>query len=200
MNDSMKQHTGRLTIRAVIAISLFTLLAISLAAMCRYRESLEKMMVNHRKIRQNLTKMRFSTLEQRNTITNFKRLLPPGYNNKSAEALIYFRLDEVKTHLPYGELTIKPLEIREGMLAMDFSYKQVNPPYTSILNTLGQLETAVLPFVKYQEFIIKAASKDNNYKQTLIVNGSILTPAREQSLTTSDTSPSPSSPLSGNRP
>ena len=200
MNDGMKLHTRHLAIRVAFIIGLFAILAMSRAAMQRYRESLEKMLVSHRAIKQNLGKMRISTLELRNSIANFKRMLPAGHENKSAEGLAYSRLDEVKTHLPYGELQVKPLETKDDLLAIEFSFKQTGPSCNGLLNTLGQLETAVLPFVFSREIAIEAATPENKNKMTFTLSGVILTQGKEPA-TAAPAPPTPAPPATkGGRP
>jgi len=191
MTSDMQTHTRRLAIRLALVITLFAVLSISLAILLRYREALNTLLTNHQVIRRNLAQMRMATVEISDTIAGFKRLLPNGHDRTSAEMLLFTRLDEVKTRLPSGEITVKPLETKEGQLSLEFSYKPAIPSYTGLLNTLGQLELSILPFVTIRKVTLENPVTEKPGPLAITVEGILMTQAPATDGEAAATAPAP---------
>jgi hypothetical protein len=191
MTSDMQTHTRRLAIRLALVITLFAVLSTSLATLLRYREALNTLLAHHQVIQRNLAQMRMATNEIRDTIAGFKRLLPNGFDRASSEMLLFTRLDEIKTRLPPGEMTVKTLETREGQLSLEFSYKPATLSYTSLLNTLGQLELLILPYVSIRKVMVENPVAEKPGPLAITVDGILMTPAPVTDGEAAVTSPDP---------
>ena len=191
MTSDMQTHTRRLAIRLALVITLFAVLSTSLATLLRYREALNTLLAHHQVIQRNLAQMRMATNEIRDTIAGFKRLLPNGFDRASSEMLLFTRLDEIKTRLPPGEMTVKTLETREGQLSLEFSYKPATLSYTSLLNTLGQLELLILPYVSIRKVMAENPVAEKPGPLAITVDGILMTPAPVTDGEAAVTSPDP---------
>lgn len=191
MTSVMLSHTRRLAVTLALLMALFVVLSTSLAALLRYRESLETLLDHHRTIRRNLTEMRKTIFETRDSITGFKRLLPNGYGQSSPQMLLYRRLDEVKTKLPSGEMAVNLLETKEGMLSLGFSLKPYTTSYGNLINTLGQLELAVFPFVSIRGISLESPAAEKPGPITITVEGALLTQAPATDATALPVTPTP---------
>ena len=191
MTSDMQTHTRRLAIRLALVITLFAVLSTSLATLLRYREALNTLLAHHQVIQRNLVQMRMATNEIRDTIAGFKRLLPNGFDRASSEMLLFTRLDEIKTRLPPGEMTVKTLETREGQLSLEFSYKPATLSYTSLLNTLGQLELLILPYVSIRKVMAENPVAEKPGPLAITVDGILMTPAPVTDGEAAVTSPDP---------
>jgi hypothetical protein len=105
--------------------------------------------------------------------------------------LLFTRLDEIKTRLPPGEMTVKTLETREGQLSLEFSYKPATLSYTSLLNTLGQLELLILPYVSIRKVMAENPVAEKPGPLAITVDGILMTPAPVSDGEAAVTSPDP---------
>lgn len=148
--DIMSRYSRKLAIRLGCAVLLFAVLATFLGIMVRYRQSLLNAYEHHLAIRKNVTEMRETRERIATSVTRFKGMLPVGYDSRTPEWLMFSRLDQVKNRFPKGELSVKPIEKKEdGSLALNFSLKLIHPEYNRVINTIGELETEVFPFVTF---------------------------------------------------
>lgn len=148
--EIMSRYSRKLAIRLGFSVLLFAVLATLLGVMVRYRQSLLYAKEHHLTIRKNVIKMREVRERITASVTRFKGMLPAGNDGRTPEWLMFSRLDQVKNRFPKGELSVKPIEKKEdGSLALNFSLKLVHPAYSRVINTMGELETEVFPFVMF---------------------------------------------------
>jgi hypothetical protein len=183
MNRAMTAHTSSLTIRLALLIFIFAVIASAAAALARYNQGLGTMLVNQRNIKANLEQMRSSTVNINRSVAEFRRLLPSGYGTSSPELLMFARVDEIKQTIHPSEINVKPVETKEGALAVEFSLKLNSPDFSKLVNSLGQLETSIFPFVSIRSVAIDQSSLGLLNGMTVVVEGAVLMPAPSTSKT-----------------
>ena len=178
MNGIMQNHTKKLTIRLGIAVSIFALIGSSLAALARYEQSLKKRSGIHNKISINISQMRASTAETKETVAKFNQLLPSGYGTKSQDLLIFSKIDLMKAAINPVEMSVTPPEEKEGLLAVGFTLKLKDKNYSALLNQLGSLETSAFPFISFTEISIIKETKDRESaaEGSIAIQGSVIMP------------------------
>ena len=177
MNNAMTGYTRQLSTKLAIVLACFTVLACAAAALARYNQGLDQMLVKKRNIKSNLERLLASTIEIRNSNESFRRALPPGYGSRSAELLMFAKMDEIKNMLKPSEIQVKPVENKEGSLSVEFSLKIKNPAYTGLVNSLGQLETSMFPFVSVRSVSIETSTADLSDSTLITIEGAVLMPA-----------------------
>jgi hypothetical protein len=178
MNRAMTAHTSALTIRLALLIFLFAVIASAAAALARYNQGLGVMLVKQRSIKANLDQMRSSTVNINQSVAEFRRLLPAGYGTSSPELLMFARMDEIKQTIRPSDISVKPVETKEGVLTVEFSLKLNNPDFSKLVNTLGQLETSIFPFVSIRSVAIEQSSPGLLSGIMVVVEGAVLMPAQ----------------------
>lgn len=182
MNSVMSSHTQRLAVKLMIAIVIFVIVATSLAAMSRYRETLVITVAQHRTLSDKLGHMRRVIAEEREAIAGFKRLLPPGYGVKSPEWFVYARLDEIKSRMAAQDMTVKAIETKDGVRTAHFSLKIPHPDYSQVLNRLAALETEVFPFTSISSIEISNQSSATFTGLTMTIEGDVIMPGGDKAV------------------
>jgi len=186
MNAAMQLQTRQLLIRFGIVLALFTLLASALAASIRYRAMLATTIANQEVIARNIVRMRTSAQDVEKTVAGFKQLLPPGYGSLSPERLLYTRLDELKGGMQLADMTVKPIENKEGVLSLGFSASlplRSGSSYPTVLNQLGRQETLAFPFVSIESVDIEQAASGTAGGLQIKMDGTVQTSAPQAGAT-----------------
>lgn len=156
MIKELKERTRAAGIRLIIVMILFMLLGIVLAVMIRKEQSLQRMLASHRAIAANLPRMIEDTRQMREQVQNFRRLVPPANGGRSAELLLFSRLDQIKTALPSAVMTVSNLENKDGAASVGFSLKMPLKAYAAAIDSLGRLQTETFPFVVINKVTLDA--------------------------------------------
>ena len=180
MIATMQQQTRQRLIKLGIILTCFTLLASLLGVAIRYKEMLARTITNQGVIFRNVGKMRLATKDADKTVADFKYLLPAAYGTRSPEWLIYTRIDDLKSRLQTSEMVVKPIENKEGMVAVDFSAAlplRDTGTYSRIINLLGNQETLAFPFVSIRNIQIDQSGSETMQGLKLVVEGVVQIPA-----------------------
>lgn len=133
--------------RFLLANVVFAILLSSLALLVRYEQGARTTSASLSTLGEKLSQMRIATGEMKRTLTKIRGHLPSGYGNKSASALLYERVDDLKMLFPKAAMTISvPVEQPDGT-SLPFSVKAVNANYNDFLTGLMFAQAGTFPFV-----------------------------------------------------
>lgn len=180
MIATMHDQTRKNVIKLCVVLSFFALLTTLLGVSIRYKRMLEATISNQEQIVGNMARMRMATKEVDTTIASFNRLLPAGYGSRSPEWLLYSRLDELKSRLQADELTVKPLETKDGLMLLNFSailFAHDAGSYNRIISLLGRQETLAFPFMTIHSIAMERSAENSNRGIKIIIEGAAQTPA-----------------------
>lgn len=182
MIAAMRQQTRQKLTKLGIILACFMLLASLLSVVMRYKEMLAHTIINQETIFRNMSRMRLAAQDTDKTVADLKTLLPPAYETRSPEWMVYTRIDDLKSRLQATELTVKTVENKEGMIGVDFSATlplRDAGAYSRIINLLGNQETMAFPFVSVRSIQIEQSGSETFQGLKLIVEGVVKTPATQ---------------------
>lgn len=161
--------------------ALFILLLSGFVLLAKHEQSARESVTDLTKAATKFSLMKASTVDMKQTLTRYRGFLHPGDENKSSEALLFGRLDDIKAMFPNSLFTIvAPTELTEGV-SLPFSVKISQENYTDFLNTLALVQGRIFPFVSIRTVAIgydQPAKGIVGYK----LDGIIVTPANGKRL------------------
>ncbi len=162
--------------RFLAAGVVFIVLLSGFVMIAKYEQSSRVTAAQLTTIKTNLVLMRTATVEMKQALKNYRQLLPPGYEGKTVEALLFDRVDDLKALFPGALLTISaPAELSDGV-SIPFSITVSDNNYTGFLNSFAQMQSRSFPFTSMKSVAI---SYDQAAKGTVVykLDGTIITPA-----------------------
>lgn len=133
--------------RFLLAVLVFTILLSSLAMLVRHEQSARATSDCLSRLGEKLVQMRIATGEMKQTLTAFRGLLPPDYGSKTANVLLYERVDDLKMLFPGGVMTISAPSEQSGHITLPFSVRAANADYGDFLTGLASAQARTFPFV-----------------------------------------------------
>lgn len=126
-----------------------------------------------------LVQMRAATDALEQTLDRYRALLPRDFERKSDAALLFERLDDLKSQFPGAQLTIAALADQSDGVALPFTVRVTTGDYTAFVNTLARLQSRLFPFVSIMRVAI---DYDQPAKAHLAytVEGVIMTPKHDR--------------------
>ena len=171
MNRELQANTRKTGIQLTAVLLIFTLLGIAFALMVRKEQSLIKQRASHRKIVANLPILEEDTRLIRQQLTNFRQLMPEDGARRSAELLVFSRIDQILSTFPQGVATVSGLEKKEGRASLTFSIKFPLQNYAQVINGFGKMQTETFPFVTVNKVTV-----DGTKNGQLSIDGSVIMP------------------------
>lgn len=168
----LRQQNRQLAIKLAITLVIATLLGSVLALLLRKTQSQRALLEQHTKIVANLPRMQAETASIQQQVNAFRQTLPAGFGSRSAGLLLYTRLDEIKSRLQPSEMTVSPLETKEGLQTVGFTLKVPVTRYGELVNDMGHLQTNLVPHVDFRELSITPKAAEG----TIVVSGSVVLP------------------------
>lgn len=133
--------------RFLLAALVFTMLLSSLAILVRHGQSARATAASLSGLGGKLPLMRIATLEMKQALTDFRSLLPSGYGSKTANSMLYERVDDLKMFFPGAVMTIAIPTEQSGGASVPFIVKAVNTNYGDFLTGLAAAQARTFPFV-----------------------------------------------------
>ena len=178
MNDILLQRSIQAEKRLFTIIIVVVLLASALVVLIRYEQSLNKMLSFRRTIKPNLVKMSAETKTMQTTTTTLRQKLPQSQGAPSDEALLYARLDQIKSVMQPTEMTVAAKSDTAGMLTINFSINMPAHLYEKSLNGMGSLQTETFPFVTFTGITIEGGATSSG-KPVIKLDGVVQMPRRD---------------------
>lgn len=172
MNTTLQIRNRQLAARFIMTLVLFILLSSTLALILRKVQAQRQLLTLHTSILANLPLMQAETVNLRQQVAAFRRALPAGLGSRSADLLLYARLDQIKSVLQPGEMTVTGPETKDGVQTLVFNLKVPMSRYSSLVNGMGQLQTELFPFVDFREITLAPSLSDTS----IVVVGNVLLP------------------------
>lgn len=161
--------------RFLATTALFILLLSGFILLARYEQDARENLADLTQAGAKLSLVKASTVEMKQILTTYRGFLHSGDENKSSEALLFSRLDDIKAMFPNSQFTIAvPTEQPEGV-SVPFSIKIPQGNYTDFLNALAFMQSRIFPFVSVRTITIgydQPAKGVVGYK----IDGIIVTP------------------------
>lgn len=162
--------------RFLLTTVVFTIFLTSFVLLAKYEQSARKTAADLAKLGDKLPLVRVATMEKKQALTGYREFLNPGYESKTVEALLYERVDDLKSLFPASQFTISaPLVLPEAA-SLPFSIKFPSDSYSVFINKLATMQARTFPFVTIRSIAIgydQPAKGIVGYK----VDGIITTPA-----------------------
>lgn len=172
MTKTLKTRNRQLAIRFTVTLLIFILLGSALALTLRKVQSQRQLLTLHTKILANLPLMQTETTNLRQQVAAFRQALPPGLGSRSADLLLYARVDQIKSVLQPSEMTVTGPESKDGVQTLVFTLKVPLARYSALVNDMGQLQTELFPFVDFREISLAPSPSDTS----IVVVGNVLLP------------------------
>lgn len=134
-------------LRFLLAALVFTMLLNSLAMLVHYEQSARAASASLSRLGEKLSQMRIATVEMKQALADFRGLLPSGYGSKTANAMLYERVDDLKMFFPKAVMTISIPTEQSGGASLPFIVKAVNANYGDFLTGLASAQARTFPFV-----------------------------------------------------
>jgi hypothetical protein len=166
--------------RFLIATALLIILLSGFVLLDKVESNDHLTVRNFQIIRGKLALMRTSTSDIRQTLVILRGFLPPGYNEKSIEALLFSRVDDLKTMFPLSLFTISAPEESTDNMVLPFTISVGAYNYSSFLNDIGMMQTKSFPFVTIRSISI-CTEEGTGGGLTYKIEGVISTPKKNGS-------------------
>lgn len=168
----LQTRNRQLALRLALTLLIFTLLATTLSLLVRKVQSQRQLVALHTKILTNLPLMQRETTSLQQQVTAFRQALPAELTTRSAELMLYSRLDEIKSTLQPSEMTVTAPESKDGLQTIGFNLKVPFARYNQLVNAMGQLQTRLIPFADFNELSMSPTTTEGS----IVVNGSVVLP------------------------
>lgn len=155
----------------LVLVTLFTLVD-------RKRRVLEKRQKELTRAEEGLKQVQKATLNRRQALNVITSLIPPESRVTSPEKQIYGKIDEIRTKLKADDMTIKPVERKEGNATLQYTLTFVNHDFCRFLNAISQLQQEVFPFTTVTSIDVNQKELNGKGVIEFIVGGTIMTPER----------------------
>lgn len=126
-----------------------------------------------------LVQIRAATAALEQTLAAYRALLPPGYAGRSDAALLFERLDDLKSEFPGAQLTIAALADQSDSVALPFTVRVTTGDYTAFVNTLARLQSRLFPFVSVMRVAIDY-DQPTTAHLAFTLEGVIMTPKHDR--------------------
>ncbi len=113
----------------------------------KYRDSVFATLKNLQTAEQNLFRMKEAIEDIDKTITEAIMIMPDIFKKKTAEELMYIRVDELKSRFRDAEVSITNIEYKGNEINMTIGIKAGKmKDYTAFVNNVGYLQSLKFPF------------------------------------------------------
>lgn len=175
MTELFLPRIRQLESRLVLLLIAITILASTLAVLVRYEQTLNKTLTFRKTVKANLAAMRAETKTILTLTSTLRQKMQHGATYSSDDALLYARLDQIKSDLQPSEMTISAKTTTNGIQSVGFTITQPAHLYPKTVNSMGMLQTETFPFVTFTGFVVEHAQG----KAVMKIEGLVQLPVRE---------------------
>ncbi|MCL4455998.1 MAG: hypothetical protein M1147_02640 [Nitrospirae bacterium] len=143
-----KRYKLKHLLTAYIAVSILLIAVVSgIIVAKKYGDSAFATLKSLQTAKQNVFSMREAIEDIDKTIAEAKMILPDAFNKKTAEELMYIRIDELKSRFRDAEVSITNIEYKGNEISMPVGIKANKmKDYTAFVNNIGYLQSLKFPF------------------------------------------------------
>lgn len=112
---------------------------------------------------------------RRAVLTAMQNQFAQGVQQRSPEAIIYGKVDELKARFKPDDMTITPIEKKGYETTLNYTLTFTNPDYNTLLNSISALQGAVFPMTPVSSVAIAQTDLKGSAVLSCKVTGRIVT-------------------------
>lgn len=158
-----------------LAAALLLLVAVAWVTELRQRVVLEKSLKELTRAENGLSQIKAASESRRQAIAALQSRFGQGPAKRSPEMVLYEKAEEMQASFKSNDMVISGIAKIGGEASMPFTLTFNNPDYTTLLNTVSSLHTAVFPLTPISSVEVAQSTVKGSEGLSVRVVGKIVT-------------------------
>lgn len=161
-------------IRFWVAAAVFLVVSLTCVSQSRTWRTQERTHAELLRAKAGLAKLREASRNRQEALAKLKALPVDNNENKTAEMLIYWKLDEIKERLRTDDLTVAAIEKKGDKVSIPYNLKLNSHSYHEFINAIRYLQKSSSPWTPVGSITISQAGDPGKSIVAFTIAGKVL--------------------------